>query len=119
MNIVYLNPIGTVGGAETSLLHLLGVLRATQPHWNLSLIAGADGPLVSRAEALGVSTRVIPFPASIRRLGDAGLGAKEGPNIARSAFLANLITGGIDAAGYLTRLRRAIRDIRPNIVHSN
>ena len=119
MNIVYLNPIGEIGGAEASLLHLLSVLRTTQPRWNLSLLAGAEGPLLSRAAALGVDARVIPLPASLRRLGDSGLGATRGPSVGRSAFLMNLISGGIDAAAYLTRLRRAIRDAKPDLVHSN
>ena len=119
MNILYLNPVGAIGGAETSLLHLLAVLRATQPRWSLSLIAGTDGPLVSRARALGVSARVIPFPASFRTLGDAGLSAKEGPHVGPSVFLANLVAGVADAAGYMTHLRRAIRDAGPDLIHSN
>jgi len=119
MNIVYLNPIGEIGGAEASLLHLLSVLRTTQPLWNLSLLAGAEGPLLSRAAALGVEARAIPLPASLRRLGDSGLGATQGPSVRRSAFLTNLISGGIDAAAYLTRLRRAIRETKPDLVHSN
>ena len=119
MKIVYLNPIGEIGGAETSLLHLLSVLRAIQPRWELSLVTGTEGPLLPRAEALGVSSRVIPLPVSLRRLGDAGLGAKQGPSVGRSAFLANLVSGGIDAATYVARLRRAIREIKPDLVQSN
>jgi glycosyltransferase involved in cell wall biosynthesis len=119
MNIVYLNPIGEIGGAEAALLHLLSVLRATQPRWNLSLVTGSEGPLLSRAETLGVAAKVVPLPASIRRLGDAGLGATHGPSVGRPAFLANLVSGGIDAATYLTRLRRAIREAKPDLVHSN
>src|SRR6266436_1558069 len=101
MNIVYLNPIGEIGGAETSLLHLLSVLRATQPRWNLSLITGTEGPLLSRAEALGVAAMAVPLPLSLSRLGDAGLGAQHGPGVSRSAFLANLVSGGIGAARYV------------------
>jgi len=119
MNIVYLNPIGEIGGAETSLLHLLGVLRAIRPRWDLSLVTGTEGPLLSRAEALGVAARAIPLPLSLNRLGDAGLGAEHGPGVGRSAFLANLVSGGIGAARYLTRLRRAIREVKPDVVHSN
>ena len=119
MNIVYLNPIGEIGGAEASLLHLLSVLRTTQPLWNLFLLAGSEGPLLSRAAALGVQARVIPLPTSLRRLGDSGLGATQGPGVGRSAFFTNLISGGIDAAAYLSRLRRAIREAKPDLVHSN
>src|SRR5579862_4254018 len=119
MNILYLNPIGEIGGAEVALLHLFSALRTIRPHWNLSLVAGTEGPLLSRAQALGVAAKVIPLPISIRRLGDAGLGAKRGPSIGRPAFFANLVSGGIDATMYVTQLRRAIREAKPDLVHSN
>jgi glycosyltransferase involved in cell wall biosynthesis len=119
MKILYLNPNGTIGGAETSLLHLMAVLRAAEPEWKLSLIAGAEGPLLSRAETMGVSARAIPFPPSIRRLGDAGASLRPGTSIRRPAFLANLVSGGLDAPAYLTQLRHAIREFSPHVVHSN
>src|SRR5689334_21018690 len=119
MNIVYLNPIGEIGGAEVALLHLLSALREIQPRWNLSLVTGTDGPLVSKAQALGVAARSIPFPESINRLGDAGLSAKHGPSVGRKMFFANLLSGGIDATLYLSGLRRAIREAKPDLVHSN
>ena len=119
MNIVYLNPIGEIGGAEVALLHLLSTVREIQPQWNLSLVTGAEGPLLSRAADLGVAAKAIPLPLSIRRLGDSGLGAKHGPSVGRPAFFANLVSGGIDATMYLIRLRRAIREAEPDLVHSN
>lgn len=119
MRIVYLNPNGTVGGAETALLHLLAVLRDTEPQWNLSLITGADGPLLARAEALGVSTRVVPFPRSLGTFGDAGAGTNGNGNIRRPSFLAGLLSSGFEAPAYLSRLRRAIREFQPHLVHSN
>jgi len=118
MNIVYLNPIGEIGGAEIALLHLLSALRTIEPQWNLTLVAGAEGPLVSRAKALGVATKVIALPPSIKHLGDSGLGAKDGPSVGPT-FFANLVSGGIDAAFYLPALHRAIREAKPDVVHSN
>jgi glycosyltransferase involved in cell wall biosynthesis len=118
MKILYLNPNGTVGGAEASLLHLMAALRTAQPDWSLSLITGAEGPLLSRAQALGVSTKTIPFPRSIGRLGDSGLGSAAA-SVRRPAFLASLLSGSIQTPAYLLQLRRAVREFRPDLVHSN
>jgi glycosyltransferase involved in cell wall biosynthesis len=118
MRILYLNPNGSVGGAEASLLHLMAALRAAEPDWKLSLIAGAEGPLLERAEALGVPARIIPFPRSIGRLGDAGIGGAKA-RIPGPAFLARLLSGGIHAPAYLMQLRRAVREFRPDVIHSN
>jgi glycosyltransferase involved in cell wall biosynthesis len=119
MKILYLNPNGTVGGAEASLLHLLAGLRAAEPKWKLSLISGSKGPLLSRADALGVSTRVLEFPASIERLGDASTDPPGERKTSRPAFLGRLIRGSIGAPGYVARLRQAIREFEPDLVHSN
>jgi len=119
MRIVYLNPNGTLGGAEHSLLDLLAALRVTQPAWSLSLIAGGDGPLLSRAEALGVSTKLVAFPRSFGQLGDAGFGAKTGASMERTAFFANFLSAGLGIPAYLRRLRDAVREFRPNLLHSN
>jgi glycosyltransferase involved in cell wall biosynthesis len=120
MKILYLNPNGTVGGAEASLLHLLAGLRAAQPGWTLSLIAGSDGPLLSRAGSLGVSTRVVAFPPAIRQLGDASAEDPSRKKIMRQpAFLGRMVSGGIRVPAYISRLRQAIRDFGPNLVHSN
>ena len=51
MRIVFLNPSGQLGGAETALLDLLAAVRDARPAWALELIASADGPLVERAPA--------------------------------------------------------------------
>src|SRR5437879_3406024 len=98
MRVLYLNPNGTIGGAEASLLHLMAGLRAAEPGWALSLIAGSEGPLLSRAEALGVSTRVVAFPRAIGRVGDAGASRQAG-------FLAALLSGGVRVPAYIVRLR--------------
>src|SRR5919109_371865 len=112
MRILYLNPNGTVGGAEASLLHLMAALRTSEPRWTLSLIAGSEGPLLSRAKALGVSAGLVKFPRALERVGDAG--ASRG-----TALLANLVSGGLRVPAYVRRLRKAIREFRPDVVHSN
>ena len=68
MRIVYLNPSGRLGGAETSLRELLASIRAAEPGWELWLVLGEDGPLAAIARDLGVRVFVKPFPPALARL---------------------------------------------------
>ncbi len=111
MRVVYLNPCGQMGGAEMSLMDLLASMRAAQPGWRLSLVLGEDGPLVERARAAGVETIVTPFPDSVARLGDSGSGAL--------GALWSSVKAGPGAIAYALRLRRTLRELSPDIVHTN
>lgn len=119
MNILYLNTTGTLGGAELCLLDVMASLRRSRPGWSLTLIAGEDGPLREEAEALGVSCRVMPLPASVARLGDAGLKDRGGKPRGRLALMAKAAPAAAPVAAYLARLRRAMREARPDRVHTN
>ena len=111
MRIVYLNPCGKLGGAETSLRELLAGLRAAVPEWELWLVLGEDGPLVTQAREIGVKTIVLPFPRPLARLGDARTGLW--------TTLWCLLTAVWATALYSRRLARTIQSIRPEIVHTN
>jgi glycosyltransferase involved in cell wall biosynthesis len=112
---MYLNPSGQLGGAETSLLEILASLREAQPSWPLRLLAAGEGPLATRAAALGVSTLVLPFAPSIARLGESG--AVSGGR--RWAFAAQVAFAAVPIAAYLRRLRAAIREFAPDVLHTN
>lgn len=111
MNVVFLNPSGQIGGAERSLLDVLASLRAAEPAWSLRLVATADGPLVGAAEALGVRTVVVPLPDAVARLGDGG--ARRAASLPR---LAAALPAGL---WYVRRLRRAVRTLAPDVLHTN
>ncbi len=112
MKIVYLNPSGQLGGAEISLLEILASLRAVRPDWHLHLVVAEDGPLVSRAQALGISTIVIPFPPALARLGDAN-------RANRFILLYKLLSAVKDVLAYVNRLRSALRELAPDLLHTN
>ena len=119
MRIAYLSPSGQLGGAEISLLDFLASLRAAEPAWSLSMILAEEGPMVARAESLGVQTRVVPFPPSLARLGDAGVGGPSGNQISRLALLAKLLSASAAVASYSKRLRRALTEFAPDLIHTN
>jgi glycosyltransferase involved in cell wall biosynthesis len=119
MRVVYLNPSGQLGGAEVSLLDMLASLRAFQPDWSLRLITGEDGPLVSKAVALGVPTDILPFHARVARLGDAGAGGPAGHARSRASLLFDLIKSGPTLISYLHQLRRTLLKLQPDLIHTN
>jgi glycosyltransferase involved in cell wall biosynthesis len=116
VSIIFLSPTGQTGGAEAALHELLAGLRESHPSWSLRLIVASDGPLVARVEALGVPVQVVPFPASLARLGDWGIGRGWWR---RLVFACRCAAVALPALGYLRRLRRLLRDASPDVIHTN
>src|SRR5260370_41539685 len=111
MRVVYLNPCGQWGGAETSLLELLASLRTAAPDWELWLVIGEDGPIAEEARARHVNVVVAPFPPALARLGDSSNG--------RAAMLGSLVRSLLGTLRYRRSLGRILRSLRPDIIHSN
>lgn len=101
------------------LLDTLASLRAIEPEWRLHLIASAKGPLVKKAEALGISITVLPFPKALARLGDAGAGGTAGKQTLRLALLSGLLHAAPAIRSYVKKLRRIIRESDPDVLHTN
>lgn len=119
MKIVYLNPSGQLGGAERMLLDVLASLRRVEPGWRLHLVASGQGALVEKAEALGVTTTVLAFPKALERIGDAGAGGPSGKQISRPALFLKLLWAAPFIIFYVSKLRRVIRELEPDVLHTN
>lgn len=115
MRVMYLNPTGQLGGAESSLLDILASLRRAEPSWPLHLLAASDGPLIAQAGALDVTTEVLPFPPSLGRLGEHGAIASGGS----ARLAARMALASPAALRYRAALRRSIHAFHPDIVHTN
>jgi glycosyltransferase involved in cell wall biosynthesis len=59
--VLYLNPYGSIGGAERALLELLGELDRTR--FVPVVVVGEDGPLVAELRSRGIEAVVEPFPS--------------------------------------------------------
>jgi glycosyltransferase involved in cell wall biosynthesis len=116
VKIVFLNPSGELGGAETALLDLLAAVREARPAWALELIASANGPLVERASTLGIPSDTLPFPRSLARLGEWG---RRGSAATRLQLGVALCGAAIPTLRYESRLRQRLRGRNPDIVHTN
>ena len=119
MKIVYLNPTGQLGGAERVLLDLLASLRAAKPDWSTKLIVASEGPLASRAFALGVPTTVLPFPPSIAQIGDSEAGGAGASQLRGLTLLPRLGLAIGAATSYVWELRRTLGQMAPDILHTN
>ena len=115
MRIMYLNPTGQLGGAESSLVDILASLRHAEPSWPLHLLAASDGPLIARVRSFGVTAEVLPFPPAIARLGEHGATASGGA----IRFGVEIALASAAALRYLAALGRAIEAFDPAIVHTN
>jgi hypothetical protein len=69
MKVVYLNPVGEVGGGERSLVLLMAAVGRASPELDRVLIAGTDGPLLDLARDVGVAAYLLPLPSAVRGLG--------------------------------------------------
>lgn len=72
MRIAHLIASGQLGGAEASLLEMLGAVREARPGWSFVVVTPEHGPLEQRLQSLGFSVEVLPFPRELARLGEAG-----------------------------------------------
>jgi glycosyltransferase involved in cell wall biosynthesis len=119
MRIVYLNPSGQTGGAEVALLDILASLKEAEPQWELHLIVPDEGVLTAKAKALGVLTNVLPFPASLARLGDSSAGGPAGNEIGHAELLRKLFFAGPGISSYAVKLRTMLRQLGPDVLHTN
>ncbi len=117
MRILFLNPVGVLGGAERALLDLLSCLRGLDATLSLHLLVGGEGPLLEEARALGVEARLLPLPEPLSTLGDSGLRG-HGPGALWTLARGLAPTAGL-LTGYLRALRREVRALRPHLLHSN
>ncbi len=118
MKILFVNPVGAIGGAERSLLTIMAALRTAELNLELYLIAGTEGPLIANAESLGVQVKVLKLPDAVSQLGDSAL---KGNSPFTGAFKLLVRSAWIlPALGqYLVDFRRSLREISPDIIHSN
>lgn len=117
MRIVFLNPVGAIGGAERVLLDALASLRQADPAVTAHVIAGTDGPLLKQVEDLGATATLLPMPAALAGAGDSALIGAAKPSRFRTG--ARAARAGIGAVQYGLRLRRLITRLQPEVIHSN
>jgi glycosyltransferase involved in cell wall biosynthesis len=117
MIVVFVNPVGVLGGTERMLLAMMSALKYEDSSIEIHLIVGSIGNLIETAQKLGVKVKVLPIPAQINQLGDSGIGGNRILGGLKLLFVVLLAYGAINK--YLKQLRSLVREIDPDIIHSN
>jgi len=117
VRLCFLSPVGQIGGAERVLVLAARAMRACRPSWCLSAILFESGPLEGALAELGVTVRVLPWPAALASFGDSALiGAGV---IGRLRGMTRL--AGLAPAVWSVRraLARELDRLSPTRIHSN
>jgi glycosyltransferase involved in cell wall biosynthesis len=105
LRVVFVDHVARLSGGEIALLRLLPELSK---HVDITVLLGEEGPLLDRLRDKGISVEVIPLAPRIRDL------RRETVRLASIDFRA-LAT----LPPYVLRLRRRIRELEPDLVHTN
>ncbi len=105
LRVVYLDHCAQLSGAELALLRLLPALA---DEVDAHVVLGEEGPLVARLEAAGISTEVIPMAEAARGL------PRDRVHLARLPKATLL-----HSARYTAQTARRLRQMRPDLVHTN
>jgi glycosyltransferase involved in cell wall biosynthesis len=113
MRLLYLNPIGRIGGAERVLLTAIAGVKREHPATAVRVITLAEGPLSAAVQELGAEAQVVPLAGSLREFGDSQLSGGRTTLALRSLLR-------LPALGsFLRKLKRAVWSFEPDLVHSN
>jgi glycosyltransferase involved in cell wall biosynthesis len=103
--VVYLDHVARLSGGEIALARALAALGTRV---DAHVILGEDGPLVGRLRQAGASVEVVPMPAAAREVRkDHVRPGRLGPGVLWASLR------------YVWALRRRLREIRPELVHTN
>lgn len=104
LRVTYLDHVGRVSGAEIALVRLI---EAVGPELEATVILAENGELVERLDAAGATVEVLPLAEEVR-------------GMSRSQIRPGLrqAHGAAEVARYTGRLRRRLRDLRPDLVHT-
>lgn len=113
LRLLFLNPIGNIGGAERVLLTAIAGVRDELPSSSIRLLAFTDGPLLTAARKLGVEAEVVALPARLAEIGDSQWRGSRTALALRSAVRLPAL------APFVRRLKAVIGRLNPDLVHSN
>lgn len=118
MQFVFLNPVGSIGGAERVLIDVVSAIIHSMHGHAVTVILLADGPLVAALQAVGANVIVEPLPRELSGLGDSQLIG--GHRLRkRLALVGHLAFGSLSFISFIYRLRRVILQQKPDVLYSN
>ncbi len=114
-HVVFVNPVGVIGGAERVLLAAVDAVRT---HAHVTVLLLGAGPLEAALRERGVAVRVLLLPPALSGWGDSQL-----RNRGRLRALVRLAITAIAVSPhivkFLRQFRTILRELQPTLVHSN
>jgi glycosyltransferase involved in cell wall biosynthesis len=107
IRVLYVDHCSELSGAEIGLLHLLRGFTEIEP---VVLLAGS-GPLVGALEAEGIRVEIEPLPDAVRSYRRSVESRRRGVRLAPAVL--------VGLAGYSRAVARRVREVGPDIVHTN
>ena len=119
MRVAFLSVSDQLGGSEIALLEIVRGLRAVRPDWRLDVILPGAGPLHDRATASGAHCTIVELPGALARIGESVAMRRGWSAAATVALGARLCAVAAAWPSYERRLRRVLRALRPDVLHTN
>ncbi|HEY3493139.1 MAG TPA: glycosyltransferase family 4 protein, partial [Polyangiaceae bacterium] len=114
LRVLFVNPLGDLGGSERSLLDAMTSLRQAGEDVEVTLLSFQEGELAARARALGVSAEILPLPSALAELGESSAEGSGPGSFARAALRAARF-----APAYGAEFRRRVQELGPSVLHTN
>ncbi len=128
MKLLFVSPVGFIGGAERILLECVRQVRTLRPAWQVTVLMLAEGPLGDAVTKLGARIELVPLPSDLAAAGDSRFVAVNNPlattnesSVAqsRSPWIRRFFVTKLSAVSFFWKLRQSIRRTGPDIIHSN
>src|SRR5262245_36896807 len=114
MRILFVNPVGQIGGAERVLIDAFASIRAADIGQEINLLLLDDGPPADEALKLSTKVNVLGVPESIGSLGDSAL-KSAGQSVAKAHALFRALIAAPAMWRYVRGARQAVRQIAPDV----
>ena len=116
--VCFVSTLGELGGAEVCLLDTIEVLKKRHSEWQAALIVPSDGSVALRARELDIQVELVPYPASLARIGDSRF-RRSSRSANAFALTTSLISAAPAFASYRSSLRRTLRSFAPDVIYAN
>jgi glycosyltransferase involved in cell wall biosynthesis len=115
MRIAFLSVSAEFGGSESALWQLVRGVGRLAPAAECVVVVPREGTLSARVREVGAAVRVVPMPEALASFGEWSL--RGASAVAKRS--AALFAGVSAVAPYQRALQAVLRDVDPDVVHTN
>lgn len=130
--LLFVSPVGFIGGAERVLLECVRQVRLRKPDWSVTVLLLDDGPLSQAVIDLDAQVRLVGMPRFLSQRGDSRLiqtksddgndsntGVSKASKSSRLQRRLKAPSQLVELFRYYRQLKRTFRELQPDLIHSN